>query len=225
MIKYNFTTKALTNESVQSVYMAGENEMGGMHFVPTYGPQGILVTLGGDQVGKVKAGSDALLNMTYVQVFDPAQGKWYEQKTTGYIPKARKEFCVAGAASTNKTYEILVYAGWDGNLGPAAIPYDEAYVLTLPGFFWVRAEYDSVNPRHGLSCNAVGGGQVLTIGGLNTTQNGPGSLYNAVFDTQDQFSQGLAVFNMTSLSFQSSYVAKPGPYVQAKSVQAFYLVK
>jgi hypothetical protein len=163
--------------------------------------------------------------MTYVQVYDPSTKTWYEQETTGQAPSPRKEFCVAGVASQSQTYEILVYAGWGGNLGSAAIAFDTAYVLSLPGFHWFQADYAAANPRHALSCNAVGGSQILTIGGVNSTQNGPGDLYDAVFKTQDQFSQGLAIFNMSSLGFEDSYTSEPPVYQQSVVISSWYSSK
>jgi len=154
--------------------------------------------------------------------FDPASGQWYEQAVTGNVPTARKEFCITGAASNNKTYEIFLYAGWDGNLGKAAIPFDEVFVLTLPGFNWVQASYPALHPRHALTCNALSGGQILTIGGLNTTQNGPGNLYQGVFNTPDQFTEGLAVFDLNTLSWKTSYSSKQTVYTPSQAVQVFY---
>lgn len=226
LLKYNFTTKKVSNDSVTGVYMAGVNQMGSMQYVPNFGPEGIFVAMGGDQVGKVKVNNDALLNMTYVQIYDPKTGKWYEQKTSGNPPEPRKEFCVSGvASSSDKSYEIFLYAGWAGKLGRAAVPFDAVYILSLPGFHWFKADYEAANPRHALSCNAVGGGQVLAIGGVNTTQVGPADFYDAVFNTQDQFTQGLAIFNMSALRWESSYVAKPPAYTQPALVSSWYSSK
>lgn len=132
---------------------------------------------------------------------------------------------MTGLASTNKTYEILVYAGWGGNLGSIAVPYDEAYVLTLPGFQWFKASYPASSPRHGLSCNPVGGGQIMTTGGVDSSKNGPTNLYLNTFDSRDPFTQGLNIFDMNSLKFTNSYSAKPAAYTQAKVVANYYASK
>lgn len=132
---------------------------------------------------------------------------------------------MTGMASNNNTYEIMIYAGWAGKLGPAAIPYDEVYVLTLPGFYWIKASYDALNPRHGLTCNSVGGGQILTIGGLNTTQNGPNNLYNDVFNTADQFTQGLAIFDISVMVWKDSFSASQKSYNPASEIQSYYANK
>lgn len=100
---YNFTTQKLTNSTV-SVLSGGINQMGGMVYVPNFGSNGILVVLGGDQVGKVKPGYDALLKFNSIQIYDVSSGKWFQQQTTGDVPENRKEFCYAGTASNNKTF-------------------------------------------------------------------------------------------------------------------------
>jgi hypothetical protein len=219
------TTKTLTNTSASTISTKGIDQMGGLQYVPNFGQSGILVGFGGDQVGELKPGYDDLIPFDTVQVYDTAGGKWYEQSVTGNIPENRKEFCTAGVASNNKTYEIFMYAGWNGNLGQGAVPLDEVYVLTLPGFNWVKADYPALNPRHGLSCNSIGGGQILTIGGLNTSQNGPDNLYDDVFNTQDQFTQGLAIFDLNTLAWKSSYTANQTTYSPAPVIQKFYANK
>jgi len=98
-------------------------------------------------------------------------------------------------------------------------------VLTLPGFNWVKASYPASSPRHGLSCNALVGGQVLTIGGVDSAQNGPNNLYNDVFSTPDPFKQGLAIFDLGTMSWKNSYASKQVTYAPAPAVQSFYASK
>jgi hypothetical protein len=159
-----------------------------------------------------------------VHVYDVDEQRWYEQKTTGDIPEPRKDFCIAGSPSSNRTHEILVYAGWNGELGAGAVPYDSAYVLTLPGFYWAKADYAAAHPRHGLSCNAVGGSQILAIGGVDTTQNGSDS-YAAGFTTRDPFARGLAIFDLAALAWSSVYRANRPLQPPAPKVQAYYNAK
>ena len=221
LVTYDFAANTLTNTSVTGIENGGVVQMGGAHFVPNFGPQGIMVTFGGTQT----RGGDNFLDSTTVQVFDPTSGTWYEQPTSGNIPNARKEFCMTGAASNSETYEILVYAGWGGNLGPRAIPYDEVFVLSLPSFNWFKADYLAENPRHAVSCQHIGGGQIVTIGGLNTTQNGPDNLYQDVFNTPDQFTQGLSVFDLSTMTFRQSYSAAQIDYTPAEAIQQYYATK
>jgi len=190
--------------------------------VPHFGSQGILVAMGGDQAGQSDQDEDDLIPFTSVRVYDLASEKWHEQKTSGNFPLPRKDFCLAGVASGGHTYEMLVYAGWNGNYGSQAIPYDEAFVLSLPGFYWAKANYAAIRPRHGLTCDAVGGGQILTIGGVDTTQDEPGNPHTAGFDTTDPRPHGLGIFDMTSSKWKATYTAKPPTYTAAPEIRSSY---
>lgn len=221
LVTYDFATKALSNDTVRNTAGDGYRQKGGAHFVPNFGPQGMIVAFGGDQAGSGRIAVD----FTIVDVFDPATGNWYQQPTSGNVPGYRKEFCMAGAASNNETYEIFVYSGWGGNLGPAAIPYDEVYVLSLPSFNWFKADYLAENPRHAFSCNHIGGGQIVTVGGVNSTTNGPNDLYKDVFNTQDQFVQGLSIFDLSTMTWSPNYSAAKAEYSPSDQIQQYYATK
>lgn len=222
LLTYDFQTKKLANTSVVGISTGGVVQIGRMMYVPHFGTGGILVSVGGDQVGKVTSGVDALLPMSTVQVFDTASGRWYEQTTSGIVPESRKEFCIAGAVSDNRTFDILVYAGWGGSLGSVAVSFDEAFILSLPAFRWFKADYTPLHPRHGLSCEHLGGGQVLTIGGLDTTQVNETSLYEGPFNTQDPFRDGLNVFDLGAMAFRTNYSARQKTYTMNPDIQSYY---
>ena len=103
---------------------------------------------------------------------------------------------------------------------------DTINILTLPAFHWISVSYNPQNPRHGHSCNSVGGSQILVIGGVDTnckaaTVNETADM--ATFDTTpDPFLQGLAIFNMTSLKFSDQYTAEAPDYEQSDLVKHFY---
>lgn len=140
LLKYDFATKVATNSSVDGISTSGSVQLGQMKYVPHFGPAGIIVAAGGQSGPTHKY----LRSFSSVQVFDLATDTWYEQTTTGAIPDSRKEYCMTGVASSNNTYEIVAYAGWDGNLGTTSIPWDELYVLSLPSLHWFRADYQAV---------------------------------------------------------------------------------
>lgn len=127
----------------------------------------------------------------------------------------------------------LLYAGFGGQLGTAAIPYDDAHILTLPAFHWIKVDsFTAQSPRYGQSCNAVGGSQILTIGGVDANPKNPSSgpddvrAYNSTFSsTADPFTQGLGIFDMSTLSFANGYTANAGPYVQSDPVVQYYAQK
>ncbi len=222
MIRYDFSSKMVTNTTVIGVSTGGTEQHGGVVHIPNFGKHGILVVLGGENAAETGDRPRNLIPFNSVRVYDLESDRWYEQNTSGNIPAPRMDFCVAGAASNERTYEILIYAGWDGDLGPDAIPLDEAFVLTLPGFHWVKTKYAALRPRHGLTCNAVGGGQILVIGGVDTTQKGPIDYYAEVFNTPDTFTQGLAIFDLKTLKWRSAYKSNPDVYTPASDVKEYY---
>jgi hypothetical protein len=73
LLSYDFASNTLSNDTVTGIQNEGMIQMGGAHFVPNFGSQGILVTWGGDQV---TGGSDRFVATDVVQVFDPATGTW-----------------------------------------------------------------------------------------------------------------------------------------------------
>ena len=223
LLSYNFSSRTVTNTTV-SASTDGFLQMGSMQYVPNFGSAGILVGAGGNH-GYVKTSGEWASNwqaFDTVQVLDIASGTWYDQVTTGTVPPFRMQYCMAGAASSNRTYEILVYAGWNNTLGDYALSFDAAYVLSLPSFNWFKADYEATSPRHGLTCEHIGGGQVLTVGGLDTSQNDASNQYRGVFHTEDTFPQGLGVFDLSSLSFADAFEANRTTYDYADVLSTYY---
>ncbi|MCJ1463268.1 hypothetical protein MMC07_001874 [Pseudocyphellaria aurata] len=217
------TTKIFSNSSASGYSFNETAEKGAMHYVSSFGPDGLFVVLGGDSAWHPDY--TTLTHLDTISIYDPSTKQWFNQTTIGDIPIPRKEFCLAGIESNNGTYEIFMYAGWDGRLGLTAVPYDEIYILTLPAFNWIKVHYPPQHPRHALTCNAVGGSQILTIGGLDTNSEhiGDGLTYISPFNTSaDPFAQGLAIFDMTALKFANQYTAKASPYVQSDVVRKYY---
>lgn len=223
LLRYDFASKKITNTSVSLASTQGSEQFGSMLYVPNFGKKGILVSLGGFQGNlKTKEDDEKLLPFDTARIYDVDSNSWFEQSTSGTSPAPRQEYCMAGVASDNKTYEILIYAGWGRHLGSSSVPFDDAYVLTLPGFHWTKASYTARNPRHSLSCNGVGGGQIITIGGVDTTREGPGTMYEGVFTTSDPFPQGIAVFDLATLKITDTYKANRTSYTPNTAIQGYY---
>lgn len=94
-------------------------------------------------------------------------------------------------------------------------------------FHWISVPYNPQNPRHALTCNAVGGSQILSIGGLDSNSRvAVGIIDNIIestFDSSaDPFAQGLAIFDMTTLAFSDQYTAGAPPYEQSEAVKQLY---
>ena len=119
-----------------------------------------------------------------------------------------------------------MYGGWSGHATAANQAFDEIFVLTIPAFEWIQVSYTPKNPRHALTCHAVGGSQILTIGGLDSDDTSSNSdAYLAVFGTPDPFTQGLNIFDLHTLWWADHYSASPQPYHQSSSIQKIYAAK
>ncbi|KAI4115378.1 MAG: hypothetical protein LQ345_004014 [Seirophora villosa] len=198
--------------------------LGQMHYVPSFGPNGVFVKMGGSSLPRR---ADNLLDFARLQVYDAATNTWYDQRATGNIPAGRVEFCTAGVESSNETYEIFVYGGHNGNLGPEALPYDEIFILTLPAFHWLKVDYPPSSPRNGHTCNAVGGSQIISVGGVAANSGIYLGFIDEIRDSTfnfsaDPFAQGLGIFDMTTLTWRDGYTANAPPYEQSDLVRDFY---
>ena len=117
----------------------------------------------------------------------------------------------------------FLFGGWSGRATSANMPFDEIHILTLPAFQWYKVQYPPLNPRHTVTCHSVGGGQILTIGGLNSDNTEPNpDVYLNVFEGHDPFAQGLNVFDLSTLWWKDQYTANPGPYVASKTIMDIY---
>ncbi|KAH6626111.1 hypothetical protein B0J18DRAFT_464151 [Chaetomium sp. MPI-SDFR-AT-0129] len=220
----------MSNQKVYNYTSSGPNTIGrstpnlnGTTYIPNWGNRGIIVGVGGTLPAPRNGNSSQPNPPSFqtIQIYDVDKERWYDQKTTGAVPEPRKDFCIVGSPSRNQTHEILVYAGWNGQSGPSATAYDTAHVLSLPGFYWVKVDYEAARPRHGLSCEDVGGSQILIIGGVDSTQNGSDS-YAAGFMTKDPFPNGLAVFDLAALAFGSMYHSQRYPQPPSPRISAYY---
>lgn len=224
IVSLDLTNLTFTNSSAAGYNTNGTAELGELQYVPAFGPDGVFVILGGD-ISPLDTYTPGMNLQTFDQItiFDPASRNFYNQTATGNIPSPRAQFCTAGVASSNGSYEIFLYAGWNTNLGPVAVPYDEIYILTLPAFVWIKVQYPPESPRHDLTCHTVGNRQMLIIGGVDSAStSGSDTFYEDPFNIADPFTQGLGIFDMTTLTFAEKYDADAEAYVQSDSVQQTY---
>lgn len=113
MIRFNMSSRSLENiSSTEYTYNGGAVANGAMHFVPSFGPDGIFVAMGGGA-----AQFEASWNFSTLAVFDPKTGEWWNQTTAGAAPIPRIDFCTAGVSSSNNTYEMCVDIKPHGLLG------------------------------------------------------------------------------------------------------------
>ncbi|EEP76020.1 conserved hypothetical protein [Uncinocarpus reesii 1704] len=160
MIQLNTTTGEL--KELDSPFPGVQQ--GALVYVPV-GELGILVFMGGE-VPSVTSEVGAKINYTpnswnYVQVYDIASGKWFNQTTSGLAIEQRTEFCaVVLHDESSSSYQIYVLGG--GTFSSTKALSDVSY-LSIPSFKWYQAA-SLDEPRMTLTCEAYGR-QIFGIGG------------------------------------------------------------
>ncbi|KAF3351459.1 hypothetical protein VD0002_g4822 [Verticillium dahliae] len=215
-IHINFTTQAWTNytegpwSAFRTIYAASAE------YVPTFGPNGLIMLLGGEtrELGG-SSGNRGLLDFRNLTFMDPVTRDFHSQQTTGNAPSGRIFHCSVGVEGKNGTYEIgFVFGGRNQRDNQA---YDDAYVLTLPGFHWEKVDYESKSPRSGHACLVVGKRQMLSIGGVNHEPGMPD-----LWLDRDPWPQGLGVFDITELKWTNEYDADAEDYDSPEVIKSWY---
>lgn len=96
-----------------------------------------------------------------------------------------------------------------------AIPFGDVWVLSLPGFVWHQADGARIDPRTHHACVRAGNRQMLSIGGVNTTEADG-------MATKDSSPQGLGIFDMTRMEWKESYNADAEPYATSEIIKKWY---
>jgi len=185
------------------------------NYIPAFGPNGLIIVLGGysprvDAEPDIKVSpSEDFQNVTF---FDPVTKKAYWQVTTGDIPPSpRGRFCTTGFRNTADGYDIFLFGGINQR---DMFTYNDAYILSLPGFVWTKLPDPPAGPRAEQTCVAVGNRQVLSIGGTNPNSK--------QWTDPDAAPNGLLVFDMTAMKWTDSYDAKAAPYESPDIVKSWY---
>ena len=134
--------------------------------------------------------------MDSVAVYDIANNKWYEQKTTGPQPLALAQGCtVVASAEDNSSHNIYWYGGFDGS-HPAGVFSDAVWVLSIPSFTWAKVS-DGVesHARAGHRCVKPYPDQMFVIGGYIPEVVGDNCVAGGI----------IQVFNLSSGLWLDSY--------------------
>jgi len=123
-----------------------------------------------------------------------------EWDTSRYRPTDRPE--------TNQGPNSFIFGGDDKF---SQKKYQDAYVLSLPGFVWTKLPTPPAGGRAYHSCVAVGNRQVLSIGGLDETR-----------EEKDKAPQGLLVFDMTNMKWNDFYDAGLPAYEAPGAIKQWY---
>ena len=93
LLKINFENLTITNSSRPDLFF----NTGVLVDVPIYGPNGVLLALGGTNRQEQNIGLNS------INVFDKKEDKWYSQIAEGEIPLPRGCFCAVGVYGRERT--------------------------------------------------------------------------------------------------------------------------
>ncbi|CAJ2513152.1 Uu.00g012710.m01.CDS01 [Anthostomella pinea] len=186
----------ITQGGIQDEAGFTERADGALVYVPGWGPNGILLGLGGGVVTDSDS-SAAFASMTTIDVYDIESSEWYHQETSGDAPQVRVNPCtVVFSAPDASSFNVYMYGGQ--NLLPVGsqVQYTDVWILTIPSFTWIKVDTStSTNPagRAGHQC-AAHDGQMVVFGGYTgneTTCENP----------------GIFSFDASSLAWKDSFAA------------------
>ncbi|KAI4094814.1 MAG: hypothetical protein LQ344_002060 [Seirophora lacunosa] len=190
----------VTSGGIQDTARFPNRADGSLVYVPGYGDQGLLLSIGGGT-------AESFSQMNVIDVYDIATSTWYKQATDGEYPKLRVNPCaVAASAPDGSSTNIYVYGGQ--NLIPYGqqIQYDDMWILSVPSFKWIQVDTtgQSAPPaRVGASCS-IWDGQIVVVGGYT----GPDLSCDS----------GFYVFSATELKWQNDFTALDGGNTQNQQV-------
>ncbi|KAK4251770.1 hypothetical protein C7999DRAFT_10577 [Corynascus novoguineensis] len=212
MVTYEPVTNMWANETENSPFptLVGA----AAHYLPSFGPNGLIILLGGytPPAGEywmehLESSARDLYNLTF---FDPQTKQVYWQLTTGDIPLSpRTEACTAVVTAPDGGYDIFLAGGVSyGDF----LTYDDAYVLSLPGFVWTKVSSMPYGvARSASACVPMRGRQILHAFGYDFWAVRP-----------DPAPNGLLLFDMATLQWKESYDADAKPYERPKDLQTWY---
>ncbi|KAK2759135.1 hypothetical protein FQN54_003234 [Arachnomyces sp. PD_36] len=214
MISFDFESKTWDNISSVGSSQRGWLVEHEMEYIPSYGEEGILISMGGNDLESQISFYDAenLRSMSNITIYDIKTQKWFSQATSGDVPTGRNQFCtVVAQGGDNDSWEIFMYGGTNGHRDASANDSDQVYVLSLPAFRWFQS--DAVTqPRFMHTCELVGKRQMLSIGGVHAQ----------IGDTVDPFIHGLGIFDLTDWEWKPIYDAEAADYVPHDTINQWY---
>jgi hypothetical protein len=99
MATYNFSTGVWGNETTNEFRVLGQGLS-----APSYGDDGVLLFLGGDEpTGQNYDLGASLISMSDITIYDIASNSWYKQTASGTKPQARIGYCAVSVSSGNTT--------------------------------------------------------------------------------------------------------------------------
>lgn len=104
---YNDSSKLWSNTSAVGFTYSGHAMAGAAHFVPSFGPEGLLFAFGGTSA------ADQYVSFSEAYMFEPVSKRWARQAVSGDIPAPNVQACVVGLEGDEGTYEVCMLVSTD----------------------------------------------------------------------------------------------------------------
>ncbi|KFY47383.1 hypothetical protein V494_00008 [Pseudogymnoascus sp. VKM F-4513 (FW-928)] len=219
---YDYETQTFENKTHPAHYIQG-----GAQYVPSYGEEGVLIFFGGKTPTDRNVADDNLADTGIILVYDIHNDKFYNQSATN-APVARFNLCSVGAGNAgNNSYEIFMYGGTtDKNNTNNAVEMSKVFILSLPSFHWIEAPEPADTWRTDHFCETIAPSsigkhnrrQMVSIGGIQDPS--PNGVKAA--DTQDAWTSGMKVLDLTALTWSDQYLADAKAYERSDVVNKYY---
>ncbi|OBT84970.1 hypothetical protein VE02_06663 [Pseudogymnoascus sp. 03VT05] len=221
-LTYDYETQTFENRTHPAHYIQG-----GAQYVPTYGEEGVVLFFGGKTPVDRNVADNNIGDMGIILVYDIHTDKFYNQSASN-PPVGRYNLCNVGATNAgNNSYEIFLYGGTTGiNSTNTAVEMSKVFILSLPSFHWIEAPQPADTWRACHACEAIGPAslgrhnkrQMISIGG---TQDPSPNGVSAV-DTQDAWTSGMKILDLTALTWADDYDANAKAYERPDVVNTYY---
>ena len=216
MVVYNISSQTWYNVSSTQYTSTGFTVDGAAHFVPSFGPNGLLFVFGGQYGDPVNL---QYAQFDYAWMYEPISKSWTSQKVTGDIPPVRTNPCLVGAQGDNGTYEIFLFGG-DYAFNVAKTEENGAvHVLSVPSFNWQKVS-DAQHGRFMHSCNVGGNRQMISVGGVVLDSSTSVNIFDVDGGIPDPWDNGFGVFDMVDLVWKSSFDPSAAAYVTPNVVKS-----
>jgi hypothetical protein len=108
VVSFNSSSETWDNETSVGMNTCGTVRYSKVITIPAFGldGRGLLITLGGEDPGLASDGSNTLLSLSNITIYDPYIDRWFAQNAVGAVPEARESFCAVAVQGDNGTYEM-----------------------------------------------------------------------------------------------------------------------
>ncbi|KFY26049.1 hypothetical protein V493_04293 [Pseudogymnoascus sp. VKM F-4281 (FW-2241)] len=221
-LTYDYETQSFENKTHPAHYIQG-----GAEYVPTYGEEGVLIFFGGKTPTDRNVADRNIADMGIILVYDIHNDKFYNQSATN-APAGRYNLCSVGSSNAgNNSYEIFMYGGTSGTKSTSnADEMSKVFILSLPSFHWIEVPEPADSWRTAHTCQTIAPAsigkhnrrQMISIGGKHDpTPDGV-----SASKTQDTWTSGMKIFDLTTLTWGNEYLADAKAYERSDIVNTYY---